>query len=52
MLSKRVGTEEKEFLEDDFLQAKKFYDKNIEEIKEEHECDKIKDAFDEDSTTT
>ena len=46
-LANVLVTEGEEILEDDFLRAKELEDKNIEEIKEEYEFDKIKDVFDE-----
>ena len=42
-----LGTEGEKIFEDHFLRVKELEDKNIEEIKEEYEFDKIKDAFDE-----
>ena len=39
------GTEGEEILEDNFLQAKGLENKNIEEIKEKYEFNKIKDAY-------
>ena len=47
-----LGTEREEILEDDFLLVKELEDKNIEEIKEEYEFDKIKDVFDEGTIAT
>lgn len=46
-LANVLRTEGEETLEDNILQAKELEDKNIEEIKEEHEFDKITHAFDE-----
>ena len=50
-LVKVLGTEGEEILEDNFLPAKELEDKNILEIKQEHEFNKIKDAFDEGTIT-
>ena len=44
-LVKVLGTEGEEILEDSFLPAKELEDKNILEIKQEHEFNKIKDAL-------
>ena len=41
------GTEGEQILEDDFLRVKELEEKSIDEIKEEYQFDKIKDAFDE-----
>ena len=46
-LANVLGTEGDEILEDDFLQVKELEDKNIEEIKEEYDINKIKGAFNE-----
>ena len=40
-------TEGEQILEDDFLRVKELEEKSIDEIKEEYQFDKIKDAFDE-----
>ena len=45
-LANVLGTEGEKILEDNLLQAKELEDKNIEQIKEEYEFDKIKDVFD------
>ena len=45
-LANALGTEGEKILEDNLLQAKELEDKNIEQIKEEYEFDKIKDVFD------
>ena len=50
-LANILGTEGEEILEDNFLQAKELEDKNIEEIKEEYEFDKVKDGFDEETVS-
>ena len=42
-----LGAEAEGILGNDFLQVKELEDKNIEEIKEEYEFEKIKDAFNE-----
>ena len=42
-----LGAEAECILGNDFLQVKELEDKNIEEIKEEYEFEKIKDAFNE-----
>ena len=41
-----LGAEGEEILENNFLRDTELEDKNIKEIKEEHEFDKTKDAFD------
>ena len=41
-----LGAEGEEILENNFLRDAELEDKNVEETKEEHEFDKIKDAFD------
>ena len=43
-LANVLGTEGEKILEDNLLQAKELEDKNIEQIKEEYEFDKIKDV--------
>ena len=50
-LVKVLRTEGEEILEDNFLPAKELEDKNILEIKQEHEFNKIKDALDEGTIT-
>ena len=46
-LANVLGTEGEQILDDNFLQAKELEDKNIKEIAEQYEFNKIKDAFDE-----
>ena len=50
-LANLLGTEGEKILEDDFLWVKELKDKNIEEIKEDYKFDKIKNAFDEGTTS-
>ena len=50
-LVKVLGTDGEEILQDNFLPAKELEDKNIVEIKQEYEFNKIKDAFDEGTVT-
>ena len=45
-LANVLGAEGEEILENNFLRDTELEDKNIKEIKEEHEFDKTKDAFD------